>query len=114
MSGLRQAGALVAWGAALVLPACAPSAPLTAGSGLARAAASAAASPGAGPCRAAAAQAAVGQPGTARLAEWARSQAGALKVRVIGPDDMITKDYDTSRLNLQLDAGGKVVRVYCG
>jgi hypothetical protein len=68
----------------------------------------------AGPCNAAPAQGAVGEVGTPALAETARQQAGARTVRVIGHDDMVTKEYDTTRLNLQLDARGRVVRVYCG
>ena len=111
MSGLRQLGALAAWGVALVLPACASTSPLAAGSSTSPMATR---SSSTGPCRAEAAQAAVGQAGSPQLAEWARQQSGALKVRVIGHDDMVTKEYDSSRLNLQLDPAGKVVRVYCG
>lgn len=56
----------------------------------------------------------MGQTVTPQWAEAARQQAGALRVRVIGHGDIITKEYDSGRLNLQLDAGGGVVRVYCG
>ena len=33
---------------------------------------------------------------------------------MIGHDEMVTKEYDAGRLNLQLDAQGRVARVYCG
>jgi hypothetical protein len=33
---------------------------------------------------------------------------------MIGHDEMVTKEYDPGRLNLQLDAQGRVARVYCG
>ena len=36
------------------------------------------------------------------------------KVRIIGPDDMITMDLRMDRLNVELDRAGKVVRVRCG
>ena len=66
------------------------------------------------PCQAGPAQGAVGQTVTPQRAEAARQQAGARTVRVIGHGDIITKEYDSGRLNLQLDVGGRVVRVYCG
>lgn len=65
-------------------------------------------------CNAAPAQEAVGQTVTPQRAETARQQAGARAVRVIGHGDIITKEYNSGRLNLQLDADGRVARVYCG
>ncbi len=119
MKGLRFAPGAWAWacGLALALPACAPpSPPLAPGApsqvaGTGRAEALPRAS---GSCDAAPAQDAVGRPASPQLAETARRQAGARTVRVIGHDDMVTKEYDTTRLNLQLDERGRVVRVYCG
>ena len=110
MNGLCFPWNWLAWGAVLALPACAPPSPPPAPAASQdtplRSAASA--------CNASLAQAAVGQLASPALAEAARQQAGARSVRVIGHDDMVTKEYDTSRLNLQLDLKGRVTRVYCG
>ena len=35
-------------------------------------------------------------------------------IRVIRPGDMVTKDYRTDRLNVELDENDVVTRVYCG
>lgn len=121
MNGVRFASSAWAWawasGLAFTSLACAPPSPplapgapaQVAGAGKADAVPRAS-----GSCDAAPAQGAVGQPGSPQLAETARQQAGARTVRVIGHDDMVTKEYDTTRLNLQLDPRGRVVRVYCG
>jgi hypothetical protein len=37
-----------------------------------------------------------------------------LDFRIIGPDDVVTMDYDPTRLNLRTDAGGTIVAVDCG
>jgi hypothetical protein len=61
--------------------------------------------------------------GLERLVGIARSQAveaeakrasGAQSVRWINPGDMVTKDFRKDRLNLELDAAGKISRAYCG
>lgn len=36
------------------------------------------------------------------------------KTRIFGPGDMLTMDYRSDRINVELDAVGEVVRVYCG
>lgn len=108
MRGVHRPWSGLAWVAALLLPACAPpspQAPTVVAEAMPRAA---------GACNAEPAQGAVGQPASPQRAETARQLAGAQTVRVIGHDDMVTKEYDTSRLNLQLDERGRVVRVYCG
>jgi len=118
MHGMHPPWTWMAWAAAWLLPACALPAPAAdaAGATPARAATAVAqAAPhNAGRCNAAPAQGAVGQVASAALAETARQQAGARTVRVIGHNDVVTKEYDTGRLNLQLDARAQVVRVYCG
>ncbi len=73
-----------------------------------------AASGSAAGCNAQAVQDLVGQHASSLIAEGARQRAGAQRVRMIGHDEMVTKEYDTGRLNLQLDAQGRVARVYCG
>lgn len=70
--------------------------------------------PAPGQCNADAARFAVGQLASAELAEQARQRAGALRVRVIRPGQMVTMEFDNSRLNLDVDAAGKVTAVRCG
>jgi hypothetical protein len=65
-------------------------------------------------CNARSVQDLVGQYASALIAEGARQRAGAVRVRMIGHDEMVTKEYDPGRLNLQLDPRGRVARVYCG
>ncbi|MBV7380377.1 I78 family peptidase inhibitor [Maritimibacter dapengensis] len=36
------------------------------------------------------------------------------KARIFGPGDVLTMDYRSDRINVELDAAGEVVRVYCG
>ena len=54
-----------------------------------------------------------GQPGH-DVAATARKAAGARAVRVIGPGDAVTMDFRDDRLNLEIDADGKIVRARCG
>jgi hypothetical protein len=65
-------------------------------------------------CDAAPAQVAVGRRGTPELAETARQQAGAATVRMLQHGQVTTREYLASRLTLQLDEAGFVVRVSCG
>ena len=67
-----------------------------------------------GECNAANAQFAVGRSVDAALQDDARQRSGARTVRVIRPGDAVTMDYSTQRLNLELDAAGKVARARCG
>lgn len=70
--------------------------------------------PPAGLCNADAAQAHVGHAATAEMAETARKQAGADSVRTLKPGQAVTMEYLAGRLNLYLDAGGKIERIGCG
>lgn len=70
--------------------------------------------PAAGTCNAAAAQFAVGLPGHAQLGGRAMLAAGAQRFRWLRPGEVVTMEYDAGRLNLELDASGKVIRVRCG
>jgi hypothetical protein len=65
-------------------------------------------------CDTAPAQRARRRVATPSLVEAARQRAGARTVHVIAHDAPVTKEYDTTRLSLQLDARGQVVRVFCG
>ena len=117
----RLVGLLVAGSTALMLPACSaapaggsvttppgssmPASPTTT---------AAASAPTEASCNAQAVQDLVGRHASGLIAEGARQRAGAQRVRMIGHDEMVTKEYDAGRLNLQLDAQGRVARVYCG
>ena len=67
-----------------------------------------------GRCDASGAQFAVGQQASAALLTQARSKAGAQDARFISPNDVLTLEYRSERVNLNTDANGKVVRVNCG
>jgi Peptidase inhibitor I78 family len=67
-----------------------------------------------GVCNAQPAQGFVGQMSTAKVVEAARVRSGANMARVLRPGQMITKEYDTQRLNLQIDATGRITSVSCG
>lgn len=70
--------------------------------------------PVAGRCDAAAASAYVGKAADAATIEAARKAAGAERVRTIKPDQMVTMEYLEGRLNLHLDANGRIARITCG
>lgn len=65
-------------------------------------------------CDAAAAQRHVGHPATPEMVEAARRDAGAERVRTIKPGQMVTMEYLAGRLNLYLDASGRIERIACG
>lgn len=60
-------------------------------------------------CGAGALSALVGSSGT--VLDTARF---AQPIRVIRPGDMVTMDFNPSRINFELDAQGRIARVYCG
>ena len=68
----------------------------------------------AGECNAAAAQFVVGRQADAQLQAQAQASAGARVVRVLRPGDMVTMEFNAQRLNLDVDAAGKVTAVRCG
>lgn len=49
----------------------------------------------------------------ALVAEVAR-RSGAARVRWIRPGDVVTMDYSAERLNVNLDAQGRIARLTCG
>lgn len=67
-----------------------------------------------GSCDASKAQFAVGQQPGLALQDQARERSGARIVRTLRPGQMVTMEYSGERLNLELDASGKIVRVRCG
>ena len=70
--------------------------------------------PPASACNADAAAALVGRNGDADLGAEALRLTGARRLRWIRPGDMVTMDYSAERLNVHLDAAGKVERLACG
>lgn len=65
-------------------------------------------------CDAKPAQFAVGQASTASVMESARVRSGAQMARILRPGQMITKEFNAQRLNLQVDANGRILTVNCG
>jgi len=65
-------------------------------------------------CNAQPAQFVVGQNSTASVVESARQRSGAQTARILRPGQIITKEYDTQRLNLEVDSTGRVLAAKCG
>ncbi|QIL81341.1 proteinase inhibitor I78 [Diaphorobacter sp. HDW4A] len=65
-------------------------------------------------CNAPPAQWAVGKMPTPSVTENARVRAGARMARVLRPGQMVTKEFDQQRLNLELDDSGKIIAARCG
>ena len=68
----------------------------------------------AGTCRADGLGDLVGRPADAALGAEAMRRSGATRLRWIRPGDMVTMDYSAVRLNVHLDARGRVERFACG
>ncbi|MBI6954283.1 MULTISPECIES: I78 family peptidase inhibitor [unclassified Pseudomonas] len=67
-----------------------------------------------GRCEASGADFTVGKPASAELLEQARKASGSQMARILKPHDMITLEYRSERLNLNVDDKGVVTRVNCG
>lgn len=65
-------------------------------------------------CNAQPAQSAVGQNSTASVMESARTKSGAQMARILRPGQMVTKEFDAQRLNLEVDGNGRILAVRCG
>jgi len=65
-------------------------------------------------CEAKAAEFAIGKKASPELLEQARTRAGAQYARILKPNDMITLEYRSERLNLNTDANLVITRVNCG
>lgn len=66
------------------------------------------------PCNAQPAQFAVGQSSTANVMESARARSGAQMARILRPGQITTKEFNAQRLNLEVDATGRIIAVRCG
>jgi Peptidase inhibitor I78 family len=93
---------------------CAPAVPAGGASPPVGNAATSTPAPAGGTCNAAPAQFAVGQLNTAALLEQARVRSGARLARAIPPGLAVTMEFNPERLNLTLDAAGRVTQVNCG
>jgi hypothetical protein len=65
-------------------------------------------------CQPEPAQFALGQLATPSLVQEAQRRAGAARVRVLRPGQVVTMEFDGTRLNLDVDAGNRVLRARCG
>ncbi|MED5608122.1 MULTISPECIES: I78 family peptidase inhibitor [Pseudomonas] len=73
-----------------------------------------AAAPEAGRCNAGAVQSLVGKPLSQALVEQARRDAGAQNARVLHPHDAVTLEYNSQRLNINVDDRELVRGLNCG
>ena len=71
-------------------------------------------SPPASVCNAQPAQFVVGQNSTASVVESARQRYDAATARIVRSGQIITKEYDTQRLNLEVDSTGRILAAKCG
>ena len=69
---------------------------------------------GAGACDASRVQNLVGREASTELGTEAARRSGARALRWIRPGDMVTQDYRTDRLNIELDERNRVSRLRCG
>ncbi|WP_060480472.1 MULTISPECIES: I78 family peptidase inhibitor [Pseudomonas] len=67
-----------------------------------------------GRCQASGADFAIGKQGSAELLEQARKASGSQIARILKPRDVVTLEYRSERLNLNVDEQGVVTRVNCG
>ncbi|EPM44587.1 I78 family peptidase inhibitor [Pseudomonas syringae] len=67
-----------------------------------------------GRCDAGLGQFAIGKPASIDLLSQVRTRTGSQDARILGPDDMVTLEYRSERVNVNTDAAGKVTRINCG
>nr|WP_272886265.1 I78 family peptidase inhibitor [Stutzerimonas stutzeri] len=67
-----------------------------------------------GKCNSEAVSSLVGKVAIRELLEQARDKAGADVARILRPDDVVTLEYNSQRLNLNTDANLTIERVSCG
>ncbi|MCF5714523.1 I78 family peptidase inhibitor [Pseudomonas tremae] len=67
-----------------------------------------------GRCDAESGQFAIGKQASIDLLSQVRARTGSQDARILGPDDMVTLEYRSERVNVNTDAAGKVTRINCG
>ena len=67
-----------------------------------------------GTCNAAPAQGLIGRESSPELGAEAQRLTGAARMRWIRPGQMVTMDYRAARLNIDLDALGRITGLRCG
>lgn len=67
-----------------------------------------------GRCEASGASFTIGKVASAELLEQARKASGAQLARILKPNDAVTLEYRSERLNLHADDKGLISRVNCG
>ena len=70
--------------------------------------------PAASPCGADKASAYVGRQATPEVRGQVQAAVGPRTIRWIGPDDVVTLDFSDTRLNMMLDAAGRITATRCG
>ncbi|CAI8817075.1 MULTISPECIES: I78 family peptidase inhibitor [unclassified Pseudomonas] len=65
-------------------------------------------------CEAKAAEFTIGKKASPELLEQARIRAGAQNARILKPNDMVTLEYRSDRLNLNTDDKLVITRINCG
>lgn len=65
-------------------------------------------------CNSQDAQWAVGKTNTEQHVNEARRRAGAYMVRVLRPGQITTREFNEERLNLEVDATGRILAARCG
>ena len=65
-------------------------------------------------CDQAAAQWALGKTNTESNIGEARKRAGAYMARVLRPGQPTTREFNAERLNLEVDATGRIIKAFCG
>ncbi len=56
----------------------------------------------------------IGRHATQELGAEAMRRSGSRRIRWIRPGDVVTMDYSEERLNIHLDAQGRIARFACG
>lgn len=60
------------------------------------------------------AQWAIGKTNTEHNINEARKRAGAYMARVLRPGQPTTREFNAERLNLEVDATGRIIKAFCG
>ena len=65
-------------------------------------------------CNAQPVQSFIGRTNTAQNLEQARQRSGAAMARVLHPGQATTREFNAERLNLEVDATGRILAARCG